>query len=480
MTRALLSVAGALCTLLASGAGLGQQVTEVQRLQVLPAYTMRAPTAVWDGARYLVVFESYPGNQPELTDLYMARIDGNGLLETGDVRALGLGGDPVPAIPKAAHHAASGRTMLVWLAKSGPFSDVAVAWLDFDDAPRPTAGLALTQGDDAELRPTIGANDHGFMVGWATVGLGGGSVVSGQRFEADGTAIDPSPERLRESHSTFENRPFVRGAGDRFFFAWDEADVEDVDGFITTVTSSGAFRAQTPVRIAQGNLRQSGLTVSPLGERHYAVWQDFSRGLIPDAWGVRLQDDLQTDREPAIVTQVDGRTNEPVVTGDENGALVVWQSLREGRTRGEIRAGRIDTAGRVLEPAGFEVISVDDNVFEIAVAKGPGDQYLVVAIEDTVAPRIVYALVNSELAAVPEPPPDAGLPPADTGVTRIDAGPRDAGVADTGPTDSGGAVDSGMRPPVARDEGCRTLPGELSALLLLGGLAFAARRRRRG
>lgn len=468
----------ALCclTLLLSPAAAAQEVSEVGRLQVLPGYVMRAPTVVWDGARYLVFFESHPDQQPGETDLYLARIAPDGTLETGDVRPLGLGGATLPGSPRAAFNPTSGRTLLAWVARDGVLSDLAATTLDFDDAP--SAVTALTQTAAVELRPTVAANPYGFLVGWAAGVPNGGSVVSGRRLTAEGQLIDPAPVSIRETSTAFENRPFVLGTERGYLFLWDEADA-DVDGFITTVTSSAAFRAGPVLRLAAGAQRQSGLTAAPLGPRFYAVWQDFRRGDLPDAWGARLQADLQLDRTPEIVTQVDGRTNGPVIAGDANGALVVWQSLRTGRTRGEIRAGRIDTAGRILEYPGFSVISVDENVYEHAVAKGPDDQYLVVAIEDTVLPRIVYALVESGLSAVEEPPPDAGVPEDDAGTPPRDSGSRDAAPVDAGVADAGiqAASDAGFPASGASDEGCQSTPGTPGALVLVGLWALIRRRR---
>lgn len=451
-----------------------QTVGELGRLQVLPGYEMRAPTAVWDGARYLVVFEAFPAGQPELADLYLARIDRDGGLETDDVRPLGLGGADVPQAPRVAVHGTSGRAMVAYLTKSGPFSDVAVAWFDAlgMDA-SPPGGLTLSTGPDAELPPSVAGADDGFLVMWATLSVSGATTISGQRFMPDGQPVDPSPEALRAMSTTTENRPSVVGSGDRFWVGWDEADGDDLNGFVTTVRFGGPFRFQAPVRIAQGSDRQSGLTIAPLGEKHYAVWQDFRRD-VPDAWGARLQDSLQIDQGPHIVTQVDGRTNEPEIAGDANGALVVWQSLRQGRTRGTIRAGRIDTAGRRLEPEGFEVLAPPDNVFESSLAKGPDDQYLVVAIEFGVVSRLVFALVGSALAAVPDPPPDAGVVLPDSGNPRRDAGLPDAGPQDAGPPDAGPPGPT----PSARGEGCQQAPMDGLGLwvLLLGLLPRIFRR----
>ncbi len=453
-----------------------QTVGELGRLQVLPGYEMRAPTAVWDGARYLVVFEAFPLGQPELADLYLARLDRDGGLQTNDVRPLGLGGTDVPQAPRVAVHGASGRAMVAYLTKSGPISDVSVAWFDAAgmDA-SPAGGLALSTGADAELAPSVAGTDDGFLVMWSTLSLAGATTISGQRFMPDGQPVDAAPQALRAMSTTTESRPSVVGSGDRFWVGWDEAEGDNVDGFVTTVRFGGPFRFQAPVRIAQGEARQSGLTIAPLGGQHYAVWQDFRRE-GPDAWGARLQDSLQIDQGPHLVTQVDGRTNEPEIAGDANGALVIWQSLRQGRTRGTIRAGRIDTAGRRLEPSGFEVLAPSENVFESSLAKGPDDQYLVVAIEFGEVSRLVFALVDSGLVAVPDPPPDAGVILPDSGNPRRDAGlldaaPQDTGVADAGPTDT---------TPSARSEGCQQTPTDALGLwgALLGLLPLFRRRTR--
>lgn len=450
-----------------------QTVGAPMRMQVLPAYEMRAPTVAWDGNHYIIVFEGFPERQPELGDLYVARVDPTGALVGGDVAPLGLGGPSVPQLPDLAVHTSSRTAAVAYLGKVGPFSDVALT--TFDPAnPAAATTRRLSSGEDAELRPSIAAADDGFLTMWSTIALSGEQTISGQRFGPDGAPVDPAPEALRATSTQVENRPFVLGAGDRYWVAWDEADTEDFDGYLTTVLGQGAFRFRAPVRVVQGSGRQSGLTVAPLGEAHYLVWQDFIR-TVPDAWGGRVQDDLQMDQGPHLVTQVGGRTNEPEVAGDANGALVVWQSLLDGRTRGTIRAGRIDTAGRRLEIEGFEVLFADENIFEPAVAKGPGDQYLVIGIEDGLVSRIVYTLVNAELVAVPDPPPDAGVVLPDGGTPR-----RDAGVVDAARPDAGvepGPRDAGVRPE-ARDEGCRSVPGEAGALWLLVGAARVRRRLR--
>lgn len=464
-----------------SGAGpaRGQTVGAPVRPPILPAYEMRQPTAVWDGQRYLVVFEAWPESQPELADLYLLRVGRDGALETPDPRPLGLTVGGVPQSPDLGVHRGSGTAMLGWVAKDGPFSNVAVAWLDGTSTATPAGGLRLPGGAGAVLRPSVAGADTGFLIAWAAIGPELQNVVRGQRFSADGVARDEAPERLRGISTGPESRPFVLGAGDRFWVTWDEVEGSDIDCFVTTVREQGPFRFQAPVQLTAGQVRQSGASIAPLGARFFTVWEEFNRE-VPDTYGVRLKDDLQIDRGPVIVTQTDGRTNLPVVVGDEDGALVVWQELREGRTRGVIEAGRIDTAGRVLEAAGFEVLSGDENVFEHAVAEGPEDEYLVVAIEDTPVSRLLFAVVDAELSAVPEPPPDAGVETPDTGNPRRDAGFVDAGAPDVGaPDDAAAAADAGARPPSRRDEGCRALPGELTGLGLGLWVGLALFRRRR-
>ncbi|MCC7385444.1 MAG: hypothetical protein IT384_26580 [Deltaproteobacteria bacterium] len=405
------------------GASSATTVGPLSTLEASPGTaTQRGPAIAWDGARYVVVWEDgrVAGAGGEL---YLARLASDGRLL--DPSGLPVQSAAQPGDQGQAAIAFNPRGAAVFIASVGPQSGSPEIYLSrflpgsgsFADP----AGTPLTSTPvAAEGAPAIACTHASCLVAFQET-TGGVTQVRGRRLSAAGTPLDPAALDLVLDNTgrTTELGPAVTATGASFFVAWEDdrlagSGLLGADLYGRRVPEVGAVSPIAGSILVSADTRQSRPSLVPiLADQLLALWED-QRG------GVLTADDVFVGRFDLMFGALAGRSliaerldqQAPKLAGGNGRALAVWQDFRSGAF-GATYAARLDANGASLDGSGFAVLSGAAHVIEHAVAKGPGADYLVLAVRSSPAPaRILARIVRDE--------PPAGTLTA-SGDTRIPA-----------------------------------------------------------
>lgn len=410
-----------------AGATTAGPITE---LATTPVAGQRAPSIAWDGTQYVIVWEDARLAATNGTDLYVARVAPDGTLM--DPNGIGLlensvlgGNQTQPQIvwnPNAAAHA------IVWQSAHLGSPDIFFArFLPGTGSTIPSAGVLATDGGtDAESRPGVYYTANQYLITFQTIfdGVPGVSRIQARRLQLDGVNfLDPAPFNIVDpaAGSTFETNAAVLSVGSNFLVAWQDDRNGNVDLFARTIPDSGAVPSDTGTALGPAQLSQNSVSWSPLGVGNLmAVWQDGSNTIDQDVSGRRFTGTLTSLGPVQTISGAVNDQREPKIAGDSTGGLVVWQDRRNGSLNGITYGARLDASGNVLDPEGFPIMIYNRNSFEHAVAKGPGDDYLVASVRfDATTPRIHYRIVRNEVPDGTMTGTGQAMVPAD-GVTTAD------------------------------------------------------------
>lgn len=376
-----------------------------------PNAPQRAPSISWDGTRYVIVWEDGRNAQTGV-DLYVARVMPDGTLMDSDGIAL-LQNDALPGDqtqPTIVYNPGSAVHYLAWTAPGPSGLDIfATRFLPDTGSVVPSGGTLVTSypaqemNTDADGSPTIACTVQTCLIAFQSVLTGGGgrSRIRGRRLFPDGVNFfDARPLDLVDNSSGafFEAGASVISIGSTFFLGWEDDRNTNLDPFVRTISDLSPLTADIGAAMANDPLGQTDVSVSPLGAGNWiAVWED----------GQLASDDNIVGRRYNVVPSALGPSfpistaamnqRRPIVSGDDNGALVVWQDRRTGGPNGITYGARLDSSGNVRDPDGFPVLFYDMNSFEHTVVKGPGSDYLVASVRfDPGIPRIFYRIVRDE------------------------------------------------------------------------------------
>jgi MYXO-CTERM domain-containing protein len=374
--------------------------------------SQRAPTLSYDPGRnvYLVVWEDGRSAVQLGSELYLARLSAAGaLLDASGVPVLV---PPQPGDQTQPHMTRSpaGHHVIAWTDPRGGSADVYATRYFADGSlfPEP-AGTQLTATPiDAEGRPQVACANQACLVVFQQTS-GATNRVRGVRISQSGDVRDATPLSLVAGSvgATGELAPTVTASTALFYVAWEDDrnranGLLGADLFVRTVPDLGATLPAAGSVLASADYRQAFASLAPLGAREFvAVWQDQRAGTSTtvgeDVWRQRISlSGNTTGAAIGLVTAARPQLTPRVATSAAGGGLVVWQDFRSG-TFGATYGTRIDAVGNTLDGSGFPLIEDVSNVIEQAVVKGPGDDYLVVAVRSTPAPsRLVFRLVRLE------------------------------------------------------------------------------------
>lgn len=381
-------------------------VGPLTELATTPVAAQRAPAVAWDGTQYVIIWEDARLAATNGTDLYVARIGSDGTLM--DPNGIGLlensvlgGNQTQPQIvwnPTAAAHA------VVWQSAHLGSPEIFFArFLPGTGSTIPSAGVLVTDGGtDAESRPSVSFTPNQYLITFQTIfdGVPGVSRIQGRRLQLDGVNfLDAAPFNVVQgAGSTFETNASVLAVGTNFLVAWQDDRNGNVDVFARTLPDTGAVPGDGGTSLGPAALAQGSLSWSPLGVGNiFAVWQDGSNTIDQDVSGRRFTGALMPLDPVGTISGAPNDQREPKIAGDSTGGLVVWQDRRNGSLNGITYGARLDASGNLLDPEGFPIMVYNRNSFEHTVAKGPGDDFLVVSVRfDPATPRVYYRIVRNE------------------------------------------------------------------------------------
>ncbi|MCA9553639.1 MAG: hypothetical protein KC933_26605 [Myxococcales bacterium] len=406
---------GALTALLTSGSAWATTVGPQQELASGPTTAnQRAPAVVWDATAqaYVVVFQEDRGDA-EGVNISAVRISAAGALLDPTpcpvVAAANRGGDEVQ--PSVAYNATDGSLVVAWTEARSGLNDIFAARL------RPVPCLSdrevqVTSGQDSESQPSVAAGSNAIWVAFQINRLSGASGALVRRYGTTLTAIDATATDMSGANAL---RPAVAAQGSAAALVFERSG----DLFGLSLPATGPLPAQSAaITVSNAALGQSYGAVSPLGPGWAVIWQDARAGTgLEDVYGRRYPTTLVAGPTEVAVSLAASGQLTPAVAGDASEGLAVWQDRRAGGPIAQIYGTQLNPAsGAAVVPDGFPIITTTGNAYEPAVAKGPGNDYLVVAVRFGSPNRIHYRVVRSELPAgsLSAPPAQA---PAD-GVTQ--------------------------------------------------------------
>lgn len=406
------SIALLLCLL--APAARATTVGPLQTLDASPAgATQRSPQVSWDGTRYVVVWED--GRSPAVgAELYLARIDTAGALVDRNGIALLSPVQPGDQTQPAIAYDPSGHFLIAWSDPRAGIADIFVARFFGDNAflPEP-GGTAVTDSPaEPESRPAVACALQSCLVAYTRT-TGPTTEIRGSRVYPSGDLQDINPLDLVSgaAGTTSELAPAVTATSGAFFVAWEDdrnraSGQLGADLFMRTVPDLGMVSPVVGSALSSAAFRQSGVSLGSISATQYlAVWQDQRAGtsttIGEDSYRARFTLNLNPAGAEAALLAIPRAQLSPKLAARNGSGLVVWQDFRTG-VFGGTYASRVDAQGNALDAGGFPLILQSANVIEHAVVRGPGSDYLVLAVRSTPAPaRILYRLVRDE--------PPAGL-----------------------------------------------------------------------
>jgi len=390
-------------------------VGPVTELTATPTgFAQRKPTAAWDGTRYVIVWEDSrsPANGREL---YLARIDSDGSLE--DSNGLPVLVPPQPGSqsqPSIAYSSMGAAFVLSWVDPRAGLQDIYISRFFPSGSgtfPEP-GGIQLTTGSDTETNTRIACADQSCMVVYQANLNGGGVTVKGMRFYPSGAPIQElNPINLvSNAGQTGEYAPRILSLGTSYMVTWEDDRNNGVgdlgsDLFVRSIPEMGSIANSSGQVMISRSLRQSAMELSRMGTNEiYSVWQDQRFGVGTsttidlDVWAGRFSTSnfSALSGSPAGLVTEDTNQLFPDVAAGSNRAVAVWEDFRAG-TYGLTFAAVMDGNGNKLAPGDFPVFQFSANMIEQKVVKGPGDDYLAIAVRSLPGPsRIHYRIIRDE------------------------------------------------------------------------------------
>lgn len=374
-----------------------------------PTASQRAPAVAWDGQRYVVVWEDSRSSGSG-TELYLARLAPSGMVQ--DTMGIPLLSPAQPGNQTGPQIAWNGNSfVLAWVDPRAGSPDIYVSRFFGDGMgllPEP-GGIPLTNTvAEAEVQPGLACAVQSCLVAYQQIAMGITSLRA-QRVYPSGDLQDLMPLDLVSNTvgSTSELGPAVTATTGAFYVAWEDdrgrgSGNTGSDLYLRTVPDLGAVMAVAGTVLTTAPFRQSAVSLAMLSPTSIvALWEDqrTTTSTAPgteDLWRARFTLNLGVQTAAAGLIESPREQIRPRVAGRNGDALVVWEDFRNGGV-GLTYGTRLDASGASVDRAGFPLLVANANVIEHVVAKGPGADYLVLAVRSTPAPaRIIYRVVRAE------------------------------------------------------------------------------------
>jgi hypothetical protein len=244
--------------------------------------------------------------------------------------------------------------LVAWDSGNGPVEGKRLA---ADGSPIDPAPIPFLPSGGA---PGVGALGDHFLVAANYAFSGDQSYLRGVRVSgADGSVLDPSPIQLGFD---FALTPVVAGLGERWVVVWASKvrhDLEDADVYVRFVTADGTVGG---AGLVSSNGEGWGPDIAVAGDLALVVYQDEVDGGDPGHIEGRLLDaDGSFASGEFLVCEAANTQLFPAAAFDGEQFVATWVDYRTNleieQLRGDVWAARIDVAGTVIDPGGFQVTS---------------------------------------------------------------------------------------------------------------------------
>ncbi len=362
-----------------------------------PVLSFEPDPALPGGGVYVVVWQDDRNAVPGGTgrDIYGARITPAGvMLDPGGVNLLEASVLPGDQVNPTITFVPGGLPVhfLAWGDPRNSFADIyATRLLSSTMTTIPSGGFQVTSsgaGGVSSAFPAVGFGGSVVLFAWqSTVG---GTTVRARQADPD-TTLEGSEFRLGAGPAS---APALASLSDAVVFLFEDGGGALRAGRVPDSGPPGPVVGS--VLVSTSTAPQVGASVGRLGADVFVVWQD-RRGRDRDIYGVALDPVTLMRRGPDIPISTQNNDElAPKYAGDGSGGLAVWQDRRGSTLAAEVFGTRIDPMGRVRDRSGFRILSLSGNAFEAAVAKGPGQDYLVAGVRFGTPSRLFWRVVRDE------------------------------------------------------------------------------------
>jgi len=207
-------------------------------------YTLFDPTVVWDGTRYLVVYNTQKNFGDD--DVYVTRVasDGRVLDAQGIAVRTGTGTQDRPHATRGI----AGGVQIVW--GDGSFAG------DVQAAAVSSAGVAgpvidVSRGAPRQSLPRIASSGSGYLVAFRSE-VSAESRILAQRLDARGTPIDPEPVLV--ASGVGRTNPAVAWNGSSYLVVWENASEGRGQIYGRRLSASGTLLDPAPRPVMPGRM----------------------------------------------------------------------------------------------------------------------------------------------------------------------------------------------------------------------------------
>jgi hypothetical protein len=324
------------------------------------------PDVTFDGENYLVVWEDERSGGESYSkrgDIYCARVAPSGEVLDPESIPVSIRGNregrPVIASDGA-------RSLVVWRDHREEQEHVYGARIDLSGNVLDQGGIPVTRGIYEQSSPEVTFNGTDYVVAWyqrhPDMGLNCTRVsTSGEVIDPDGWVVSAQPDR-----SEFL-RAIVSGE-ESALVMWSQSNPgQNRNIYGSRVTASATVLDPEPFPITLGPNQQLYPAAAASGAHFTVAWMDYRCGRR-DIYATRIDDSGFTlDSYPvAVVTSGRVEGQHMAAAGTDGGALLVWVDSREGPE--QVFGARVSSLGDVLDPEGFNLCQLADEVSDLAVA----------------------------------------------------------------------------------------------------------------
>jgi len=211
--------------------------------------------------------------------------------------------------------------------------------------------LEICAETGAQSAPAVAFGGSYYLVVWAD-DRNGDSDIYAARVQTDGSSLDAAGFAVSGAVNDQTN-PAVTFTGSNYLVVWQDRRSGEDNIYGAQVTQAGSVMQSNGIPISQATGSQSAPAAAAYSGQYLAAWQDERNG-VADIYAARLASSggVQDPAGLAVCTATGAQTL-PAATGTSSGYLIAWQDERNGE--GDIYAGRLNSAGAVLDADGFAV-----------------------------------------------------------------------------------------------------------------------------
>lgn len=349
---------------------VGPEVGMDEPLAGVAPMDQRGPSIAWNGTHYLAVWQDFRGGATG--NIHGARLTSTGVVL--DTRGIAICTAPNDqALPSVASNGTD--FFVVWEdRRAGPTRDIHGARVTAAGVVQDVSGIAISTAVNEQQAPSVASDGSDYLVVWEDARSTPNWDVYGARVTSAGVVEDAAGVLLGATAGN-QRTPEVASNGTEYMVVWHEnGGVTGNDVYGTRVTAAGVALEPGGVVISGSAGNQQTVSIASNGTDYFVVWID-SRGINNDAYGARVTAGGGVlDPAGLAVSAATGHQQYPTVASDGTDYLVTWTDLRSNR---DIYAGRVTSAGAVLDGGGIPVCTLWQQQQAPAVASD-GTGYLTV------------------------------------------------------------------------------------------------------